>query len=262
MSPLAGFQVIIIGRFWVIAEADEKQLPMFRRTADLVAEVLQRPKHEIAISELSDLFRPLKRFLEVRRFKRNSVRSYRNYLRILIQKAKALGWALQVSEAELAWKKVLAEMPRTRQTSSITWVARYAIQKNIKPSQFSDKDLDDCGNEALQRGQKYKAVRFNKVTFRRQVHKHAVKDKFTCLSPPKKLCYGTRFSELRDALKTEIQGLMTWKTAEFMLGRPKRLKHRAVSAATLLGVICRLHGFLTVVLGMAVETMAALFSSE
>jgi len=248
---------------------EEEQMPMLRRTADLIAELLQRPKQEIAIAELLKLSNPLKRFLEGRRFKRNSVRSYRNYLRILVQKAEALGWAPEISKAEVSWKEFLADIPTTRDNRPIRWVARFAIEINRDPGEFSDKDLDDWGIQAIERGLKYRTVRNSKWIFRRQIQKRNLKDQFPRLSLPKERNYGTPLSELPSALRGEIQALISWKTAEFILDRPIRLKHREVSALCLLGVIRRLYGFgllrTTIdsgALTTSIATMAGLFSRK
>src|ERR1700752_4659498 len=68
-------------------------LAMLGATTAHIAIHLGEPADKIDIHRLLDVKAGLQAHLRKRGFRRNSIRSYTNYLRILLQKAGELGWA-------------------------------------------------------------------------------------------------------------------------------------------------------------------------
>jgi integrase len=240
----------------------DEQFGMLSRTADLIAELFGRPKGEIDISELPSHLRSLKLFLEERHYKRNSVKSYCNYLRILVRKAKDLGWKLQPTEAELAWNKTVAAIPRTYLNRWISGIVRYAIRKYKKPSEFSDQDLNDWGIEALQQGFKYRTVKQDTYAFRRFIRLHKLEAVFPCVSTTRRTEYASLYRNLPKGFRQELERLIHWKTDTSNTDTPPALLHREVSALSLRHVICRLHGFVEKVLVKTVDSLDTLFTKD
>ena len=82
---------------------------------------------ELDISRLLDVRFGLQAHLKERRFKKNSVRSYTNYLRIFVQKAAEDGWKINsdVSNACRKFSIVIAKQ------EGCAGVVRYAIRKGV-----------------------------------------------------------------------------------------------------------------------------------
>ena len=76
----------------IVNSNQTSQLPMLRTTAGKIAAFLDKPIDEISLDLIyanREGFRP---FLESLRYKEPSVRSYVNYLRMLLQAAETAGW--------------------------------------------------------------------------------------------------------------------------------------------------------------------------
>src|SRR5437660_210583 len=97
-------------------------LAMLRSTAGHIASFLNVPIEQLAIEALVDLAPAFRNYLRERRFKRNSVRSYANFLSILLRTARELGWESPQLEIPDIWKPVLAVMQKHR---------RPALHRNV-----------------------------------------------------------------------------------------------------------------------------------
>jgi integrase len=214
---------------------------MLQSTTVHISNCLNKPPSDITFEELAVVKSRLKNFLRDRRYKRNTVRTYLNFLRLLVTKAKDLGWSQPCPEVEDAWQKVL---PTFSKVPGARVVIRFALQKRITPSQFSDEVLDGWGRESVTQGRTIYHVNHTKSSFRKHVFNSGLDKEFPRLSlrleKPK---YGIPFSELPDQLRTEIGDLIKWKTDAFSVGRPAKLKHRLVTAKALKELLCRICGY-------------------
>src|SRR5208283_814467 len=122
-------------------EAGESHLlAMLRATTAHISMHLGRPLTTISLRDLIDVKPGLQAHLRARRLKRNSIRSYTNYLRILVQKAKDFGW-VEISPAiEKAWRE---ELDVVRDIHGCPGLVRYAVWKGKVPQAFSEADLSD-----------------------------------------------------------------------------------------------------------------------
>src|ERR1700687_1955754 len=126
----------------VVSQPRAQLTSMLNTTAVHISACLGNPLTEIPISSLARVAPEFGSFLRQRRFKRNSVRSYLNYLRILISTARTLGWKEQNLELEPLWGPLILAIPKGSWIRKIVSIPRYAIQIGIKPQDFGDTDLE------------------------------------------------------------------------------------------------------------------------
>jgi hypothetical protein len=125
---------------------------MLNSTASHLSSWLGQSPREIPISRLIGAAPEFGSFLRERRFKRNSVRSYLNYLRILVRIATELGWTERNPEVELLWRPLLLAIPRRSWKSRIISIPRYALQIGVAPMAFDDSHLDNWAVRMLIQG--------------------------------------------------------------------------------------------------------------
>jgi hypothetical protein len=129
------------------------QLAMFRTTVGHVMRYLNKPPNEIDLGTFAGISDGLRGYLLGRKFKPNAVRSYLNYARILVKKAKDLGWGDGASEVQKAWESLYVAIrgagSNIRRCRS---VLQYAVRRGIRPSEFGEECLADWKEAALKRG--------------------------------------------------------------------------------------------------------------
>jgi hypothetical protein len=235
---------------------------MLNSTASHLSNWLGQSPTEIPINRLIGAAPEFSSFLKERRFKRNSVRSYLNYLRILVKNATKLGWTERNPELELLWSPLLQAIPRRDWRSRIISIPRYALQMGVAPLAFDESHLDNWADWLLKQGRTLSYVSHLKRTFRTFVSQNRFS---TGLSEPPagwRKTYGTPFETLPDSLRLEIAQLLEWKVAKFSHGRPERCKHRPVTARNFRDMLCRIHGFLAWIHGQSVSTLEQLLSED
>jgi len=226
-------------------------LAMLRSTAGHISSFLNVPIEQLAIEALVDLAPAFRNYLRERRFKRNSVRSYANFLSILLRTARELGWESPQLEIPDIWKPILAAMQKHRGTGTrgqyygCAKIVRWAIRQGKTPSDFSDDDLRVWGEAFLKEGRSYEYMVSVKSNFRRALRENGLADKLpgiSCNSAADRQ-YGVPLREFPPPLRDEVEALLQWKQAPFAPGRPRRGRHRPGTAKHLQDLITRLYGF-------------------
>jgi integrase len=210
-----------------------------------VSNFLNIPLEQLPIEALTELSpAAFKLHLRQRKYKPHSIRSYRGFIRILVNKAKDLGWGPGRLEIPDCWKPILSAV----KADGGTKIVRYAIRLGISPSKFSDDDLAVWAETLLAEGRSYLYVHNLKSRFRRIVTSRYAKQ-FPQLSKPSSAFqqYGVPLRDFPSALRADVMSLLKWKQADFAPGRPRKCHHRAVTAIRLKDTIVRLYGFVTTV---------------
>jgi hypothetical protein len=122
---------------------------MLGSTAAHLVDHLGQSPDKIPIHRLLDVRSGFKAYLKDRRFKRNSIRSYGNYLRILVQRAREVGWAECSPELAAAWQKI-RQLLKT--AVGCQRIVDYAIAKGTRPCDFTDTTLAEWGQAAVASG--------------------------------------------------------------------------------------------------------------
>ena len=215
---------------------------------------------KLEINKLLEVKPQLKAYLKSKGFKRNSIRSYTNYLRILLQKAAKLGWIPCAPQTFVAWREISAAVAKSGGGSA---VVHYAIKNGKSPTDFTENDLHLFGDAAIRDGRTYKWVTQVQRYFRQSVFKAGLDSRVPHLRPPQtSRVYGVPLLRFPDGLREEVLDLLSWKTNEMSPQRPYSARHRAVTAENLKKLISRVFGFVVKVQGNGVGHLSDLFSRQ
>jgi len=137
----------------------DKHYGMMRAAAQHYSEFMQLPIEQVPVNALVNVGPSFTQYLLKRHYKRNSARSYRNYVLILLARAKQLGALSSEPEHAGAWKEILSAMPKDAGTA----IVRFAIRIKKTPAEFADSDLNRWGQEMLEIGRAYETCEFRKI---------------------------------------------------------------------------------------------------
>jgi hypothetical protein len=238
----------------------EQQLGMLRSTAEHLSNHLAKPPSQISIGELVDAATGFKTYLQGRRLKRNSVRSYLNYLRILLQEANQCGWTQESTPIVEAWAHILEGLQA--KYPSCRGIVRYAILKGKTPASFTETDLGDWFNRMIAAGRSYKTLMKLRQEFRRFIFQRGLGAETPGLCPPNDRRYGVATAQMPELLRAEIEKLIAFKMAPFSPGRSHKSRHRAVTALSLQKFFCRVYGFLINVQGKRPSSLRELVTKD
>jgi integrase len=213
---------------------------MLGSTVALVSTFMARPLEEITVDELANLGPAFQAHLKSRGYKRNSVRSYMNYRRILLREAEKFGWVRQPSPLPVEWESVLELMPKDR---SYRTIAVFAASRGKKPLDLTDTDLEDWLQAAVSQGRSFRYARELKGYFHSHVLRLGLRGYFPKLSLHPTDCYGIPLRNLPEPLRTQVGDLLNWLMAPLSFGRGSNSQLRPISAKHLEYLICRIAGF-------------------
>jgi integrase len=219
------------------ALGDGGQVPMLRSTAVKLEEFLGKPSSEITLQIMEDCREDFSDFLTARKYERNSVRSYLNYLRILVCKTKELGYTA-VRPIAPAWEELLLEA----RLLNCGAICKYFAMSGMAPGSVAEIDLCAWIQKRVERGFGYHTA-YSQVSRLRRILTAAGYGVHLDGSKIDKGNYGIPVSEFPDKLRSEVETLLKWKQAEFAPGRQKGGKLRAVSAKNLRQTFTSLVGF-------------------
>lgn len=188
----------------------------------------------VAVDRQRTGFRP---FLVGRKYGENSIRTYVNHLRLLINYAKAAGWqAANSSSPEWGQVVLLANEQNCGE------LARYLLAIKNHPCDVTSHDVDQWVLLAAQQNRAYATASRKRFRFWCILrHCGYVKKLPKCLLREKN--YGIPLGDFPKDLNNEVNELLKWKQAFYMWDRPKDARHRPLTAKRLAHVISALYGF-------------------
>ncbi len=223
--------------FDIFAANPPKSLSMLHATWSVLAGYLQMSADQITIDSVFDNSDGLSRFLESRKYAKNSVRSYGNYVRILLRKAEEFGWNPDEAFPE-AWRGVLALAPEHKCADMTKHLAR----RRKTPADVTIEDIDGWVQMRTEQGRSYKYMQSKKTSFSRLLRICG----YTELTPIlliREKGYGIPLDQLPPDLNRELAELLRWKQAVYSNGRPKDARHRKATARNLRQVTCGVTGY-------------------
>jgi integrase len=241
-------------------KTNSQMTAMLRALVGHICICLNKAPKTIAIIELTDLRLRLKAYLRERDFRQNSVRSYINYLRILLDLANKLGWSAHLPEIEKAWAPILACVSKPRRGA--TMVVHFAIRANKAPQDFTDADMENFALEQAGYGRRFEYTQNAKAAFRTRILKAGLAGMLPKLSFRRADRRGMRPPQLPEAVDSQLSAVLDWKTADFLVGRPSRTKQRPATAMRARLIVRRLFAFVTTVLGRQIDTLSELLSQD
>jgi integrase len=225
------------------------EYPMLRSTAVKLSEFYARPADQIPLDLLPEDRETFRYHLKQHRYARNSVRSYTNYLNILISRAMDLGWAAEAPAAPAAWSSLLSTVTE----AGCEKLLRHLAKQELSPATVQETDLYDWVQIEVKRGASYAKTRGRAALMRRII----VEAGFTsnlAVNKVRKNNYGIPLRMFPETLRAEVQDVLRWKQDRFVPSRPKNAQIRAVTARGIEGAFCRLYGFTVNVEGIQTIT--------
>lgn len=231
------------------------QTPMLRSTAGKIAAFLGKSIDQISLDLIHanrEGFRP---FLESQRYKEASVRSYVNYLRILLEAAGGLGWKPHARVSK-EWQAVLDVAKKNRCLPLIKLLA----QTKETPEQVTREDLERLIEARVKQGKcAYATIREKLSAVWRTLVACGYRENAPATYLRTKY-YGVPVSKLLSPLKEEVRELVRWKSAEYVPDRPNSARVREISAAGVGSAIGAMFGYATKIGGFpAINSISRLF---
>jgi len=207
------------------------------------------PPEQLPIDSVADVVdspSDFKAHLRDRKYKRHTARSYCSSLRIAVNKARAFGWSPSRPEVP-EWEPIRKAVAQR----GCGKIVGYAIREGIVPSEFTNEHLETWAKKRMDSAKSYSATVKMKEQFRRQIVRAGLQASLPrlTLATKKNTNLAVPLSGLPVALRTELESLLKWKQAEFAPGRPRKCKHRPVTASQLGRIIRMLYGFVTTIRG-------------
>jgi len=240
-GPCATIPITLSELLVALNETAPKSLPMLRSTASKLAVYFNMQPEEISLDSVYGLHGRFRQYLVSRKYAENSIRSYVNYLRILIQEARRTGWSPYLSVPE-EWRKVLLLAPRRKCTS----IARALSLVRKHPKDITVDDVAEWGQAANAEGESSTVVGRKQLLFWRLLKEFGFTT-YEPLSVVRSRKYMVSFEHLPEELQRELVLLLNWKTAEFSPDRPKGAQIRQITADGIRRQVCQLYGFATTV---------------
>lgn len=222
---------------------DDPTSGMLRSAANKFAEYKGKPCDEVRIETLDSERADFREFLRERGYSKNSVRSYSNYVNMLVGSASRLGWGPTIAQIPPSWDPIVRETHRTTKQ-----LIRHLAKTHHEPSTVQERDLSEWTNMRVKKGLSFASARKMTSELRRVMIESGLN---TCLSAKKvaRPRYGISLEDIPDQMRCQVQDILRWKQDAFVPGRPAKAHVRGVTAKNLEHALCRLIGFTINVLG-------------
>lgn len=179
-------------------------------------------------------------YLRAGKYKKSSVKSYRNYLNMLFRRAEDAGWICPDKIIPPEWEAIARALPKRM----VKHIVRYAIRIGRTPQTLCEEDLKAWIRKKVEAGSPLTTAEDICCRFRLAIARAALSASFPSLRPRVEY-YGVSISNMHADLRREVEALVDWKTSEFQVDRPSGTTHiREISAEHMTDAICQLTGYL------------------
>ena len=235
-----------------------KHYRMLRSTAAVVAaKFFNLSLEAITLDRVAEMRGQFRRRLEAEKYTENSVRSYVNYVRILIRISRNLGWRPGQNLPQ-EWQRILP-LARKRKCADIV---HYLAQTTKSPKDVTINEMEEWLDVRLQEGLKYNGQRDKKNRFWRLL-KDCGWHANLPISIVRVASYGIRLDQCPEPLKSEVTALLKWKTEPFAYKRLPGFQVRQVTAEVIEETFCRLLGFAVKIRGLSeINSLSQLIKEE
>ena len=219
--------------FW--EENPPREAAMLRTTCARLADYHGAPVHDVTIDAVDRERKGFRPFLESRKFSENSIRTYVNHLRILINYATAAGWR-PANASSPEWERVVALAVEQKCAD----LARHLLTVKNHPREVTSEDVDQWVITTAQR------IDYESASAKRTRLWRILRDCGYLTKLPKCLLreknYGIPIRDFPANLKKEVSELLKWKQ-DFYVWDRECGRHREPTARRLAHVISTLYGF-------------------
>jgi hypothetical protein len=176
--------------------------------------------------------------LRAGKYKAASVKSYRNYLNMLLRLAKDAGWVPTDLVVPSEWQVVMDVLKRT----SVKKIIRFAVRIGRPPNRFSEEDLATWRKERVKAGRSQQDAEGDCSRLRSAIDRAGLSSHLPLIKPRDRR-YGVPLADMHSDLRQEVQELLDWKLSDFQLDRPSGAQIRPISAKRLMDLISQITGY-------------------
>jgi hypothetical protein len=236
----------------IMEEAGTNGMPMLRSACGVLATFLLTPADRLTIQAVFDAKDTFRKYLVGRKYAENSIRTYVNHAKILVNSARALGWT-PTDSVPPQWQEILSQ---ARGQVIRKNLVKYLAAIRPRPTEVTAGDDARWTEEMIKKGFSMPHTRRTVGWLWQTLIRLHLAGTGMKVHPTK---YQVPVAEFPTRLKSEVVELIKWKQAVFAPGRPSEGQHRAITAKALESMICRLYGYALHVRGEAgIECLADL----
>jgi integrase len=222
---------------------------MLRSTAARLTEYFKMDPAQISLDIVSRNRSGFRDYLRSMRLKKNSVRSYSNYVNILLVRAKELGWKEAPVTVPAVWTPVLEQVQAAPVHSRCIKLLRFLVDKALTPATVQESDFAEWAHLEAKKGTSFSKTR-GRIGRMRRILVETEHNSNLRTDLLHKTSYGVRFEDLPDTLRAELKDVLRWKQDRFVPSRPKGAQIRPITAYRLELYFRNLYGFATSVQGV------------
>jgi integrase len=190
------------------------------------------------IDVLKTEMEPFLRKMQSGKYKPESVKSYRNFVNMLLKLAVASGWAARPFQVPSIWQALWDAIEADAQRE----ILRFAIALGKKPRDLSEDDLTAWCLAQVKAGYALKRTRVVCSGFRMAILRAGLGNSIPLVKMHKP-SYGVSLAKMDLVLSKEINDLIAFKVRVFDPDRPPNGRIRDVSAKNLADHLCRIVGY-------------------
>jgi integrase len=228
-----------------LAQNPSDQLAMLRSTTNKLSQFLGQPCSGIPIESLADHRDDFSHYLVGSKYAKNSVRSYNNYVRILLDEATKLGWIPSHPQLPDAWTGVTGIGSKPKHLGLL----RFLVKRGLSPKDVGEDDLAEWIKLKVERGGSYRNSSVETAWLRRALVRSGV-DHQLCCRKTRKPNHGIPLENFPPSLRQEVEELLHWKQHDRIVGRSSKAQIRPITAKKLSGTFSSLFGFAINVIGV------------
>jgi integrase len=222
----------------ILALTPSSQEKMLRSTASLISSYFERPCSGVLIEAVAENRAEFSRHLTQKKYKKNSIRSYQNYVRILVEKARELGWVASRPLIPETWAAISTIAIKQNCMRPLKFLAKLGVS----PCDVSEEDLSGFIKAMVELDESYPYAVWQTGNLRKILITDGSNLKLSN-ERVRKALYGAAITEFPVALREEVEALLRWKQDAFAPGRPSKAQIRPVSANVLKRTFCELLGY-------------------
>jgi hypothetical protein len=208
---------------------------MLHTVARKFVEFTGKQPSEIPISDIATQKRAFAVHLRDGKYKAASIKSYRNYLNMLLRRAEAAGWDHAEEAPRPEWKAISGMLHKRAARDLVA----YASGLGRMPEDVNKDDLANWRRARISEGMQASYAAKCCSTLRTAITKALGRSKLK--GAPSR--YAIARKDMHPALRSEVEQIAAWKTSEFQPDRPSSARIRQVTANQLIATFGQLTGY-------------------
>lgn len=197
-----------------------KQMSAIRCVANHLCQCLGKSPDQALISEVADLGADFKSHLEARKLSRKRILELTYNKNSLLRFAKQFGYSSNLFTLQDEWEPIHRAVKSHRHAAGYQ-IVRYAIERQIRQSDFSDTHLQAFIADRKRRGNTHQTIIQTVWSFKSAIRAAKLHDRFPLLDlkSGRGTTYYLRLSQMTPGLKEEVTEILAWMRARSEAGR-------------------------------------------